>query len=65
MFQRSIVRSEERRKRGVQERRRSKKGKRVRKGKERGSRETGWRETICSNFPFKIRKSQRQSKLMH
>lgn len=56
MFQRSIVRSEVRRKRGVQERRRSKKGKRVRKGKERGSRETGWRETICSNFPFKIRK---------
>ena len=42
----------------------------LRKGKERGSRETGWRETgwrekICSNFPFKRRKSQRQSKLMH
>lgn len=65
MFQRSIIRSEERRKRRVQERRRRKMGKGVREGKERGSQKTGWKETSCSNFLFKRRKSQRQSKIMH
>lgn len=51
--------------RGGAGKRRRKKGKGVREGKERGSQETGWKETICSNFLFKRRKNQRQSKLMH
>lgn len=55
----------EERKREGAGRRRRKMGKGVRREGKRGSQKTGWKETSCSNFLFKRRKSQRQSKIMH